>query len=165
MRKLLTISMLLLTAFANAQVKIGDNPNTINPNSLLELESANKGFLTPRVALVSLTSSAPLTGAVPAGMMVYSIGGTIADGIYVWDGTKWGTLAQSSMILKTVNATLLTTETVVLAVNNINLTLPVVGAAENGLEITVKNVGSHAHQVNVAGSAGATIDGIDTSRL
>jgi len=27
-----------------AQVKIGDNPNIINPNSLLELESGTKGF-------------------------------------------------------------------------------------------------------------------------
>lgn len=165
MRKLLTISVFLMTVLANAQVKIGDNPNTINNNSLLELESSNKGFLTPRVALVSLTSIAPLTGTVPAGMMVYSINGSIADGIYVWDGLKWGTLAQSSMVVKTASATLLTTETFVLALNNINLTLPSVGAAENGLEITIKNVGSHTHQINVAGGSGATIDGIDTSRL
>jgi hypothetical protein len=149
MRKLFTISILLLTVFAKAQIKIGDNPNTINANSLLELESTNKGFLTPRVSLVSLTSIAPLTGTVPAGMMVYSIGGSIADGIYVWDGTKWGTLAQSSIVVKTANATLLTTETFVLAVNDINLTLPIVGAAENGLEITVKNVGTHTDQITL----------------
>jgi uncharacterized protein (TIGR02145 family) len=31
----------------NAQVKIGDNPTTINPASLLELESTSQGFLPP----------------------------------------------------------------------------------------------------------------------
>ena len=32
-----------------AQVKIGDNPNSINPASLLELESTERGFLWPRM--------------------------------------------------------------------------------------------------------------------
>lgn len=72
-----------------AQVKIGDNPNTINVNSLLELESTDKGFLPPRVALNSLTSYAPLTSSVAEGTLVYSDGGTLVDGYYYWNGTKW----------------------------------------------------------------------------
>jgi hypothetical protein len=78
-----------------AQVKIGDNPNTINANSILELESTNKGFLPPRVALTSLTSSSPLTATVAEGTLVYSDGGTLADGYYFWNGTRWVALASS----------------------------------------------------------------------
>jgi len=44
-----------------AQVKIGDNPNTIDANSLLEMESTNKGFLPPRVAINSLSHHREIT--------------------------------------------------------------------------------------------------------
>src|SRR6185436_17213795 len=79
----------LFAVYANAQVKIGDNPNTINANSLLELESTNKGFLPPRVALSSVTSASPLTAPVPTGMIVYSSGGSVSNGSYMWNGSKW----------------------------------------------------------------------------
>lgn len=74
---------------ASAQIKIGDNPNTINANSLVEMESTNKGFLAPRVALSDVNLVTPLTGTVPAGMIVYSTGGTVTDGFYFWSGSKW----------------------------------------------------------------------------
>src|SRR6185295_7470388 len=110
----------------NAQVKIGDNPGTINANSLLELESTDKGFLPPRVALNSLTSVSPLTGTVPAGMLVYSTGGILLDGYYYWNGSAWLIIAngQSSPVIKTASATLTKQETFVLASNSIMLTLP-----------------------------------------
>src|SRR5688500_13587155 len=101
------LSLVLATMFAisaNAQVKIGDNPNTINANSLLELESTNKGFLPPRVALNSTVSVAPLTGTVTAGMMVYSTGGTLADGYYYWNGTSWRLVATSELNTVTKSA-------------------------------------------------------------
>jgi hypothetical protein len=72
-----------------AQVKIGDNPNTINANSMLELESTNKGFLPPRVPLNSLSSTAPMTATIATGTLVYSTGGTLPDGYYYWNSTRW----------------------------------------------------------------------------
>jgi hypothetical protein len=81
---------------SNAQVKIGDNPNTINSNSLLEMESTNKGFLPPRIALNNANSILPLSGSVTAGMLVYSTGGTLIDGYYYWDGAKWVRLTTSA---------------------------------------------------------------------
>lgn len=167
MKKLL-ISLLLLTVlFTQAQVKIGNNPNTINANSLLELESTDKGFLPPRVALNSLSAVSPLSGTVPAGMLVYSSGGTLTDGYYYWDGSKWKMIGTSkqNMVSKSADATLLETESFVLASNDITLTLPVVTSADDGLEITVKNTGSHTDLVTVMGSASATIDGISNSHL
>jgi hypothetical protein len=97
--KKITLTLSLLTTIAAttiAQVKIGNNPNTIDPNSLLEMESTNKGFLPPRVALNSTASVSPLTGTVPEGMLVYSNGGTLSNGYYYWNGTKWAAVNSST---------------------------------------------------------------------
>lgn len=150
-----------------SQVKIGDNPTTINANSVLELESTNKGFLPPRIALNDKSSIAPLTGTVTAGMLVYSTGGTLADGYYYWNGTAWRLVSTVGLntVIKSASATLLKTETMVLASNDITLTLPAVTASDNGWEMTIKNVGSHIHLVTVIGNAGATIDDKANSKL
>jgi hypothetical protein len=160
MKKLLLIPILLLSIFTKAQVKIGNNPGTIDANSLLELESTNKGFLPPRVALNSISAVAPLTGTVPAGMLVFSTGGTLTDGYYYWNGTGWVMLAigQANLVTKTATTTLTKLETFVLASNDIMLTLPVVTSADNGLSITIKNVGIHTDLVVVLGNGGAVID-------
>lgn len=86
---ILVLFLQLVILRFNAQVKIGNNPNTINVNSLLELESSNKGFLAPRVALNNINTVAPLTGTVPEGMLIYSSGGSVSNGFYYWNGTKW----------------------------------------------------------------------------
>jgi hypothetical protein len=93
--KTLALSILFTTS-ALAQVKIGDNPNSINVNSMLELESTNKGFLPPRVALSSINTTSPLTATTPTGMMVYSSGGAVTDGYYNWNGTKWVSFAAAT---------------------------------------------------------------------
>jgi hypothetical protein len=166
MKKLLPIALLLIAFTTNAQIKIGNNPSTINTNSLLELEGTNKGFLPPRVALNSTTSILPMTGTVPSGMLVYSSGGTLTDGFYYWNGTAWRLIATSELntVTKTADATLTKAETFVLASNDITLTLPVVTSSDNGLSITVKNVGSHTDLVTVIGNSGATIDEATASK-
>lgn len=166
MKKLFPIALMLIAFTANAQIKIGNNPGTINSNSLLELESTNKGFLPPRVALNSTTSILPMTGTVPTGMLVYSSGGTLTDGFYYWNGTAWRLIATSELnsVTKTADATLTKAETFVLASNDITLTLPVVTSSDNGLSITVKNVGSHTDLVTVIGNSGATIDEATSSK-
>ena len=167
MKKWLPVTLLLVSVYVNAQVKIGSNPNSINANSILELESADKGFLPPRVALNSSTSVSPLTGTVPAGMLVFSTGGTLTDGYYYWNGTQWKLVATSELntVTKTATGTLAKAENFVLASNDITLTLPAVTASDNGLAITIKNVGSHTDLVTIQGNGGATIDGSANSNL
>jgi len=145
---------------ARSQVKIGDNPNTINANSLLEMETTNKGFLPPRIALNSLSAVSPLTGTVPAGMLVYSTGGTLPNGYYYWNGTQWKLVATNDVkiVTKTANTTLTKDETFILASNNITITLPVVTSADDGLTITIKHVGAHTDFVMLQGNSGALID-------
>ena len=89
MKKLLTILLLSVSIFAEAQVKIGNNPGTIDANSLLEMESTDKGFLAPRVTLTALNNVSPLTGTVPAGMMIFNAAGSLPYGYYYWDGSEW----------------------------------------------------------------------------
>jgi hypothetical protein len=162
-----TALLLLLTICAKAQVKIGVNPNIINGNSLLELESGDKGFLPPRVILNDASLVAPLTAPVPQGMLVFSAGGTLADGFYYWSGTKWELIATSQLntVSKSANSTLFKTETFILASNDITITLPTVAASDDGLAITVKNAGTHTDLVTVTGGVSVTIDGNPNSTL
>lgn len=55
-----------------SQVKIGDNPTVISQNSILELESSNKGFLPPRVHRNVIEEGGHLYEA-PMGTMVFVI--------------------------------------------------------------------------------------------
>ncbi len=167
MKKLLAIIFLLSAFISKAQVKIGNNPSTIDANSLLELESTNKGFLPPRVTLTSLASVSPLSGTVPSGMMIYNSAGSLPYGYYYWDGTEWKKLdnGNKDLVTKTTNATLQKSESIVLASNDITLTLPSVTSADNGLEITVKNTGSHTDLITVQGNGGATIDAVTIAKL
>jgi len=167
MKKLLSALLLLSAAYSQAQVKIGDNPATINSNSLLELESTNKGFLPPRVALNSISSVSPLSGTVPAGMLVFSTGGTLINGYYYWDSVQWQLLATGDLnaVVKTATATLTKVETFVLASNDISLTLPVVTAADNGMSVTIKNNGTHTDLITVQGNGAATIDAGTLAKL
>ncbi|MFI0425317.1 MAG: hypothetical protein ACH34V_00025 [Flavobacterium sp.] len=79
---------------SQAQVKVGDNPTTINANSVLEIESTNKGLLLPRVALTSAIVATPMSAHV-SGMTVYNTAtaGTAPDnvtpGFYYNNGTRW----------------------------------------------------------------------------
>jgi hypothetical protein len=87
----LCMVLFFLLAFkGNAQQKIGKNLTVINPDAVLELESINKGFLLPRVALTSSTAVAPLTAHV-AGMTVFNTAtaGDVTPGYYYNDGSKW----------------------------------------------------------------------------
>jgi uncharacterized protein (TIGR02145 family) len=78
----------------NAQIKVGNNPSTINTNSVLEMESTDKGLLIPRVALSSTNSFSPLINF-ETGMLVYNTAtsGTapnnVTPGTYYCDGFLW----------------------------------------------------------------------------
>lgn len=85
-----------------AQVKVGNNPTTINAGSVLEMESTNKGMLLPRVALTA-TNVWGLAGTSSEGMVVYNtatagsgITAVAASTIYIWTGTLWERLVKNS---------------------------------------------------------------------
>ncbi len=88
MKKILIfLTVFLFTnVISHAQVKIGDNSTSINPKSLLELESTTKGLLLPRM---TNTQIAAMSG-VPKGMLVFSI---TDSALYLRRDTGWAMLA------------------------------------------------------------------------
>ncbi|WP_138994619.1 hypothetical protein [Larkinella sp. C7] len=96
------VAGLVLAVTAQAQVKIGNNPTTINAGSILEMETTNKGMLMPRVALSSTTVWG-LAGTAAAGMIVYNTadagsGNTavVANTLYAWSGTSWERIVKNT---------------------------------------------------------------------
>src|SRR3954464_5898004 len=67
-RKSLLLAALMGTGMlANAQLKVGDNPTSIQKSSILELESTRQGLLLPRLAdTVAINALNP-----PDGMIIY----------------------------------------------------------------------------------------------
>ncbi len=102
-RGLLSLAFVVLCgAGAMAQVKVGDNPTTLQSSAILEMESTNRGLLLPRLSLSSTTSAAMGPGGstrtAVTGMTVYNTNASITGsvtypasgaGIYYFDGTGW----------------------------------------------------------------------------
>ena len=80
---IIIITILSFDNEVNAQVKIGDNPATINSSSLLELESADKGILVPRMTKAQKDAiSSPATG-----LLVFQTDST--PGFQCYSGAAW----------------------------------------------------------------------------
>jgi len=80
---ILLLSFLSLSTL-KAQVKIGDNPNVIDPSSILELESTTRALVLTRVTDAQMQAILPLQGAV-----VYNID---QQCVFYFDLTTWKNL-------------------------------------------------------------------------
>ncbi|MDT0541091.1 hypothetical protein RM542_14720, partial [Croceitalea sp. P059] len=76
----LAFGLLTLTPIMS-QVKIGDNPQNINPSSVLELESSSHVLVITRIGTNEMNAITPLRGAV-----VYN---TDEQCIFYFDGSQW----------------------------------------------------------------------------
>jgi hypothetical protein len=92
------VALLMISATVSAQIKIGDNSTVKNVNSVLEIESTNKGLLMPRIALTNTTNIAPFTATIVAGMTIYNTAtvGDVTPGFYYYEGTKWVRVADAT---------------------------------------------------------------------
>jgi len=95
-----------------AQVKIGNNPKLINKDAVVEMESANKGILLPRLALNSTANAAPLSSFVQ-GMFVYNTAtaNDVTPGMYYSDGAKWIKVNASTAASTGVKKSIITVST------------------------------------------------------
>ena len=82
------LSFFLIQAFWSV-AQIGIQTDDPDPSSALDIVSANKGLLVPRVILTAnLNSPLPVTN--PAtGLLVYNSGTNQTEGFYFWTGTAW----------------------------------------------------------------------------
>lgn len=145
--------LLCYSPYAFAQVKVGNNPRSINKDAVVEIESANKGLLLPRLTLSSTTNAAPLSAFVQ-GMFVFNTAtaNDVTPGMYYSDGVKWikvnamtaaSTGVKKSMITVSTNGqTIFNTPDPITDINKISL-------YRNGVMISfiINNVNSIAAEV------------------
>ncbi|WP_273567797.1 bZIP transcription factor [Maribacter halichondriae] len=79
--KLLLLLGLLFCGSLFGQVKIGDNPQAIDPGSVLELESSERVLVITRVSTAEMNAITPLQGA-----LVYN---TDLQCVHYFNGTAW----------------------------------------------------------------------------
>ncbi len=77
---LLIIALLMINTITG-QIKIGDNPQTIHPASVLELESSSRVLVITRVTDAQMNTITPLRGA-----LVYN---TDQECLHYYDGAQW----------------------------------------------------------------------------
>lgn len=117
-RQILLIAGLFFSVQAIAQTGIGTT--TPNASAKLDVNSIDKGFLPPRVALTATNVFAPITGTSSAasGLLVYntqtsgSIPNNVVPGYYYWNGSSWVQITGGLIIdnSKTASFSLATTD-------------------------------------------------------
>ena len=82
----LFLSTCLFTSI-QAQVKIGENPQNLDANSVLELESTNKALVITRLSTLQMDAMTPLNGA-----LIYN---TDTNCVHYYNGTEWINLCEA----------------------------------------------------------------------
>jgi len=97
----IAIVFLLLSQNSWGQVKLGDNPENIDPAALLELESTTKGLLLPR--MTSAQRDALPMDTSPVGLLIYN---TDIDEIqYLFEATVTNAKGDKRQVLRWESAT------------------------------------------------------------
>ena len=103
---------LFATLTMTAQLKVGNNPTTINSSAVLEAESTNKGFLPPRIALTS-TNDATTISSPATGLLIYNTATAgaypngVTPGYYFFNGTSWAPITSPSAPGQVIKMTML----------------------------------------------------------
>ncbi|AEH00342.1 hypothetical protein [Lacinutrix sp. 5H-3-7-4] len=96
MKNFLIYFVLLTSTSIFAQVKIGENPQTINQNSILELESDTKALVVTRITTSQMNAMTPLEGAI-----IYN---TDEDCLFQYNNNSWNSLCVDVMANETVTS-------------------------------------------------------------
>ena len=89
MKKALLFFVILFSITSYSQVKIGNNPESIDNNSILELESDDKVLVVTRMNTAQMNSIIPLNGA-----LVYN---TDEDCLFQFNNSTWNSLCVDVM--------------------------------------------------------------------
>ena len=96
MKNALILFTFLISTSLFSQVKIGDNPNTIDNNSILELESTEKVLVVTRISNLQMNAITPINGAI-----IYN---TDEDCLYQYNNSSWTSLCVDVMANETVTS-------------------------------------------------------------
>jgi hypothetical protein len=103
MKKVVLFLLIFMSFKGYSQMKVGINPKSIDSSAMFQVDvnqtaGKAKGLLLPRVPLNSTTDVATIL-APATGLVVYAKGGTLAEGLYVWDGAKWQKMSDANLDL------------------------------------------------------------------
>jgi len=96
-QKVILYVVLSLHGILNAQIGV----NTSDPEAALDITATDKGLLIPRVALTSISTSAPVVNpngsALKDGTMVWntSNNSAVTPGFYYWSSSRWVRIADA----------------------------------------------------------------------
>ncbi len=84
-------------SIVKAQTAISLSGGTPDASAMLDVQSTDKGFLVPRVALTQTTLSAPITSPLTS-LLVYNTSAVndVTPGYYYWNGTTWQRLVNGN---------------------------------------------------------------------
>ncbi len=108
-RLYLVLSLVLCSVEWSAQVAVNADGSAPDADAGLDIGFTDKGLLPPRVALVAVGQSDPLSQHVE-GMVVYNTtnGNGLTPGLYVSNGSEWTALTSGSAIPPGVEGSVLT---------------------------------------------------------
>ena len=92
MKKIILFAAICQFAICNLQAQnIGINATGAAPDAgaMLDIFSADKGLLIPRVNIPNLTLIAPIVGSATTSMLVYNTNAGTGLGYHYWDGADW----------------------------------------------------------------------------
>ena len=100
MKKLIKFIIVLILAivfpepWTFSQISVSTSVSDPDPSAMLDIQSTNKGFLPPRIALTGTNSAVPVIAPAP-GLLIYntinsgSSPNNVIPGYYFWNGTRW----------------------------------------------------------------------------
>jgi len=88
-KNFILICFILFAGRLSSQENVGIGTTTPDPSALLDLSSANKGLLIPRVVLLAPGNSTSPVNNPASGLLVYNSGGSMATGFWYWNGSQW----------------------------------------------------------------------------
>jgi hypothetical protein len=167
MRRILLTAITVIffsVEFASAQIGIGTT--TPNPAAQLDVSSANKGLLMPRVALVAASSWSPLTSTPTEGMILYNTAtsgtGTdaVAPGFYYWANSMWIAIAQVPSTSPGFQVTALNCQAATPATGTYEQNTPILAGASKTVTVTPNAAGAYSVSTNTV--AGVTFSAAGT---
>ena len=158
--KPIVISILLLflvstTAFG--QIKIGDNPENIDPSSVLELESTSRVLVITRVSTAEMEAITPQRGGV-----VYN---TDTQCVHYFNGTAWINLCEGEELNLTNDPIINTVRTISIVDNGTSINLEVAQNSIRSENIVDGGINGDDIQDNSIGESKLGADSVGASEL
>ncbi|MDC6390186.1 hypothetical protein PP182_15945 [Maribacter sp. PR1] len=163
MKRLVLLSLFLSlgTTYTFGQIKIGDNPQTIDPASVLELESNSRVLVISKVTTAQMEAITPLPGG-----MVYN---TDIECIHYYNGAQWINLCDAANITfstnNIVNNPEAPTETIVITQEGSNYNFEIAPGNIRTVHIANSAVGPNQIANNSIGEDKLAPDSVGESEL